>query len=457
MFGISDEDSPVFVQLIANGLIRNLALPSNEERALVVGSTAGAAFQLTGPGVAPVQFHIERAEGAVWLIPAYRIEDLRLNSAAVLGPTPLEGYDVIEFAGVRLEMTIRDAASFVASGDSLYEDNRGFGASYSMALPGEADTTQLAMDPLANSSPPHGQCPTNEARPVCLQGAMASGHATMLERKLYAPLSSRSNLAPPPLALHRHSSQQSGDSTPDFTLLGTQIIRPYRPPADPIAQVGEPPLRETRALEPHFVQGERRVAETLRLDPLSDSPRPQPVSARRTTTKPPKPPRAGVSARETTVTPPPLGRHPLAVLAEEKEEPSLHWQPTRKDARAASKPSLLTRLGLLTKARPLLVGCFTGVGAALLTILLVAATRVMAPRPAQLAAPQTSVFVAELNSLRPAAIAPAPVPALASASSVVTDAPQSEVFAQPSVSAQAIRHGGARKASAAAPHSKSLY
>src|SRR6478736_6979997 len=117
MFRISDEDSPVFVQLSANEFVRNLTLPPNEERALVVGSTAGAAFHLTGDGIAPVQFHLERDEGAVWLIPAYRVEDLRLNSAPVIGPAALEPYNVVEFADVRLDVLIRDVKTFTASSD----------------------------------------------------------------------------------------------------------------------------------------------------------------------------------------------------------------------------------------------------------------------------------------------------------------------------------------------------
>jgi hypothetical protein len=127
MFRITDEDSPVFVELIADGLVRKLALPPHEERALVVGSTAGAALQVTGMGVAPVQFHLERHQGAVWLVPAYKIGDLRLNGTPVDAAAPLEEHNVITFARVHLEVTIREAEAFVTGEGSLLDDQRGNG------------------------------------------------------------------------------------------------------------------------------------------------------------------------------------------------------------------------------------------------------------------------------------------------------------------------------------------
>lgn len=457
MFEISDDDSPVFVQLSANGLIRNLALPANEERALVVGSTAGAAFQLALAGVAPVQFHIERAEGALWVIPAYRVEDLRLNSTAVNGPTQLQGHDIIEFAGVRLEVTIRDAGAFVASGDRLHDDNRQLGASYSMALPGEADTTQLAMDPVTNLTIPDGTWPTDDEQRVGYQGGQDGGHATMLQWELDVPLSSRDELCAS-LPAHQSRSRQSDEKAADFTLHGTQIIPPYRPPPQPIQRVSEPPPSTTRTLEPNFVQQQHRAIDTVPASTPTNTPTAEVVRAARMTGKPPKPRRAGVpSTPESSVTPPPLGRHPLMLL-DEDEEPSLHWRATRKGTTNVPKPSALTRLGLLTKARPFLVGCIAGVGAASLAILFLAASRFVAPRGAEIAAPLPSVVVAELNSLKPGAIPPAPVSVAALAPSVATDdVSKTDVSAQPSVSAPVLRPSSARKASASPPRSKALY
>jgi len=455
MFEISDDDSSVFVQLSANGLIRNLALPANEERALVVGSTAGAAFQLTVAGVAPVQFHIERADGSVWVIPAYRIEDLRLNSAAVHGPTQLEGHDIIEFAGVRLEVTIRDAGAFVASGDSLHDDNRELGASYSIALPGEADTTQLAMDPVTNVTTADGTWPTDDEQRVGHKGDEGGGHATMLQWKLDVPLSSRDELSGS-LPAHQSTSRQSDDNDADFTLHGTQIIPPYRPPPQPIQRVSEPRLSTTRTLEPNFVQQRHRAIDRDLSFTPGNAPTAEVVRPARMTGKPPKPRRAGVpSTPATSVTPPPLGRHPLMLLAED-EEPSLHWRATRKDPRTVPKPSALTRLGLLTKARPFLVGCVAGVGSALLAILFLAASRFVARRETEIATPLPSV-VAELNSLKPGAIPPAGVSVADLPSSVPTDdVSKTDVSAQPSASAPALRPS-ARKASASSARLKSLY
>ena len=326
MFRITDDDSPVIVQLIGNGLVRNLALPANEERALVVGSTASADFHVSGLRVAPVQFHLERHERAVWLIPAYGVRHLRLNSAPVLGPAQLEEHNVIQFAGVHLEATIRDADAFAASGDSLFEEtrsNREFRASHSHALPDEADTTPLAMPPL----------------------------------------------------------------------------------------------------EP--VQEDARVVDTVRLVPLRNAPRPQFVPPRPAPAKPSgaRPPKVSVGAPPDyprTASPPPLGRHPLSFPASTAELPQHHRTAT-KTTRGTGQASLLARLGLLAKTRPLLAACFVGFGAALITLLLLAATRIAAPRSASSTTPRAPSLVASLNSLRPATLAvdsaraPAPAPAQAPA------------------------------------------
>ena len=467
MFRFTSEDSPVFVQLIANGLVRNLALPPNEERALVVGSTAGADFHVTGLRVAPVQFHLERHEGAVWLIPAYGIGDLRVNAVAVLGPTPLEEHNVIKFAGVHLDVTIRDAEAFVASGDRLVDDkrsNREFRASYSMDLPGEADTTQLAMPPLVASSGPEDEWPTSVIQPVSLDSDVAGRYANEGRSSAGAPAISRREQHTHRIVPVQQPSIQLDDGSPEFTPHGTQIIPAYRPPLSATEQANEAPrtARGPRSrIEPNSAQEDTRTVDTVRLVPLRNAPRPQPVPPRPTATKlaaarasmvsverPPDRPRA--------VTPPPLGRHPLSLVTPEAERPT-HQRASEKMLRPAGQPAFLARLGLLTKARPLLVGCFAGTGAALLTILLLATTRVAAPRPAQATAQRAPILVAELNSLRPATLAPTPAPASAPISPAATEVAKARAPVRTSASAQAVQASSAPKISAEPPRPKSLY
>jgi hypothetical protein len=75
---------------------------------LVVGSTPRADFCMSGVRVEPVEFHLERAEDGLWLIPAYGIRDLRLNAQRIFCRTPLEAHNVIEFGGVRLGAIVSD-------------------------------------------------------------------------------------------------------------------------------------------------------------------------------------------------------------------------------------------------------------------------------------------------------------------------------------------------------------
>jgi hypothetical protein len=347
MFRITDEEAPVFVQLSANGLVRNLALLANEERALVVGSTAGAAFRLTGPGIAAVQFHIERDKGTVWLSPAYRIEDLRLNSRAVTGPTPLEGHDVIEFAGVRLEVTIRDAEAFISSGDRLSDDHskHELGPSYSMQLPSEVDATQLAMP--ASKAPEDVRI---ETQPASI----------------------------------RNAAERPSSSNATGGMRGTVATHP-------ILLIEQPSVRRVEPLEPPSMSDDSRTVDTVRLGPLRKAP-PKPVQRR------------------------PRGALPVAVPVDVAIEPE----------KALTAPSLFVRLGLLTKARPILVSCLTGFGAALLVFLLLAARRFTATPPTPPSPHPAPVMVAELNSLLPATLAPdpAPVPAAAPPSSAAPEIPK---------------------------------
>jgi hypothetical protein len=108
MFKICNPQSSILLELNADGMARRVVFRSGEERGVVVGSTPLADFCVRGVRVEPVEFHLERAGEAIWLIPAYGIRGLRLNAGRVSGRAPLEAYNVIEFGGVRLGATISD-------------------------------------------------------------------------------------------------------------------------------------------------------------------------------------------------------------------------------------------------------------------------------------------------------------------------------------------------------------
>jgi hypothetical protein len=108
MFKSHHPRSSIVLELSADGLARRVVFRSGEERGIVVGSTPSADFCVSGVRVEPVEFHFERGDEAIWLIPAYGIRDLRLNAGRVSGKAPLEAYNIIEFGGVRLGAMVSD-------------------------------------------------------------------------------------------------------------------------------------------------------------------------------------------------------------------------------------------------------------------------------------------------------------------------------------------------------------
>jgi hypothetical protein len=108
MYKICNPRSSILLELNADGMTRRVVFRSGEGRGVVVGSTPRADFCMSGVRVEPVEFHVERGQEGLWLIPAYGIRDLRLNSGRVSGPTPLEAHNVIEFGGVRLGAVVSD-------------------------------------------------------------------------------------------------------------------------------------------------------------------------------------------------------------------------------------------------------------------------------------------------------------------------------------------------------------
>lgn len=165
-----------------------------------------------------------------------------------------------------------------------------------------------------------------------------------------------------------------------------------------------------------------------------------------------------------TVAPPPLGRHPLSMQsAEPGAQPRQHL--ARNAAQSVEPTSFLAWLGLLTQARPLLVACSASVGAALLTVLLLAASRFTVPRRAPPTAQHAPVVAAELKSLCPAtttpppasASSPASAPTLAPLPRAPTAAPKARVPVRIAASTQAAPSSHADTRSLESPRRKAIY
>ena len=154
MFKVVDPEASVYVELTINGLACAQEFPPAEERAFVVGSTAQADLRVNGIGVAPVQFHIERDDGGIWLIPGYGIADLSVDSIRTLGPTALKASTVVEFCDVRIRVVVTEADRLATDDDRLAmrkAAGRVSRESYSWSLPGEEEPTVVAMRPVLAS------------------------------------------------------------------------------------------------------------------------------------------------------------------------------------------------------------------------------------------------------------------------------------------------------------------
>jgi hypothetical protein len=106
----------IWLDLRLDGVSHEFEFKADELRAVAVGSLLSADLRIDRPGVAPVQFHIEREGKALWIVPAYDGHVLRLDTARVTGPQRLDSHAVIEFAGVRLHANLLDVDLAQTSG-----------------------------------------------------------------------------------------------------------------------------------------------------------------------------------------------------------------------------------------------------------------------------------------------------------------------------------------------------
>jgi hypothetical protein len=76
-------------------------------RAIVVGEMAGADVRVSGGQVPEIAFHLERAEEAIHLVPAYA-RDLEVDGVPVSSVCVLPWRSRISFAGIQVTVSISD-------------------------------------------------------------------------------------------------------------------------------------------------------------------------------------------------------------------------------------------------------------------------------------------------------------------------------------------------------------
>ena len=102
------DSGSIWLELSFEGQTHSFSLQSDETRAVAVGSLLGADLRIDRAGVAPVQFHIEREDGQLWIVPAYGSNELRVDAVRVRGPKRIDRRALIEFCGLRVNANVLD-------------------------------------------------------------------------------------------------------------------------------------------------------------------------------------------------------------------------------------------------------------------------------------------------------------------------------------------------------------
>ncbi len=157
-FEASDSDS-IWLELSFEGRAHSFALPSDETRAVAVGSFLRADVRIDRPGVAPVQFHIERENDQLWIVPAYSSNELRVDAVRVRGPRRIDGRALIEFCGLRIRATVLEPhlmpqrTSSVRRRQTLSEAPQGSGKVFEERPLGAVESAPLASTPSDDELP----------------------------------------------------------------------------------------------------------------------------------------------------------------------------------------------------------------------------------------------------------------------------------------------------------------
>ncbi len=147
-----------------------IEFPVDDDNAFSVGSSPHAGLRIERPGVAPIEFYVQREANALWLVPAYASADLRLDAQRVTGRRELVGRSLLELTHDVLVIRVHEPHELEAV-RAQQEDDRTKtriytkSPSYVEKLPAEADATQVAMQPPRRSNHPIAFSET-EAVPV---------------------------------------------------------------------------------------------------------------------------------------------------------------------------------------------------------------------------------------------------------------------------------------------------
>jgi hypothetical protein len=146
------------LELEADGEKTFVEFPPGDDTVFSVGSSVHAGMRLRKPGVAPIEFYVQREDDGLWLVPAYASLELRLDSRRLTERRKLATRALLELRGGTLVIRVHEADELsrarAAQGDDALETREIRRPRRNVdELPSEHDATRVAMPAVA---PSHG-------------------------------------------------------------------------------------------------------------------------------------------------------------------------------------------------------------------------------------------------------------------------------------------------------------
>ena len=136
------DPAALYLRILVDGSARIFALDREDERVVAVGSASSADIQLERPGISPIHFYFERIENGIWIVPAYCVSELRVNTARVSSPKLLSYRSIVEFGNTQIVVEISTSRyDQVGTSPKPHDDRERIRHSYWAQLPDEDEPT----------------------------------------------------------------------------------------------------------------------------------------------------------------------------------------------------------------------------------------------------------------------------------------------------------------------------
>ena len=162
----------LYLRILVDDGERIFVLNGDDERVVAVGSASSADIQLERPGISPIHFYFERIEYGIWIVPAYCVSELRVNTARASSPSQLGHRSIVEFGNTRIvaENSFLPYKHLGSPPKPHGDDKAAIRRSYLAQLPGEDEPTHQPWVLPDEDEPTQQPWMGNErARDACLE------------------------------------------------------------------------------------------------------------------------------------------------------------------------------------------------------------------------------------------------------------------------------------------------